>query len=1284
VAARNGTFTRCLKQRLPPLTENKKIQGEVNPTNSKEWSRKDQVMQRASFRVCSFLFLLLSTGILASAQSDRATITGTVKDSAGAVLPGATVTVTNRDTGVVFTTPTNGDGVYSIPNLPVGSYTLEIQHGGFKTFTQTGILPLASQEVRADVTMTVGATNETVTVSAGAPAVESQNASESMTLETDAINELPLNANGGRNGLNLLLATAPNVSDGSGGVGNGGTQNWFAFAGGQTFSNSIFIDGTNASSAGNQGSAITPVQDGIQEMQLQTNVTDAELGQTGGGALVYALKSGTNKFHGSGFEFLQNEALNANQWLDNYYNVPRAFDSFNDYGGSFGGPILRSRTFFFADTEYFSQSNLTTNPTGITVPLTQMVTVNGSGSYDLSPLLTLGANTGNIPNPDTATSGSGTSWINPCTGEPYQYGQVFDPATQKTVTIDTKTGPVPVVCATPFANNQIPAARVGTISSNIAAAYAKYYPPSQNRLIGGNYPALGGTPSTWQLRTDVKIDHNFSDKHHISGSWNYENGLSQCCANFPSASGPFEAEFHNIGTDNMLRVIDNFSITPTLINTFTASWSRQWVQQAPTNNGVNVSSYGFKLTQPVFPLVNIGASTNGIGYTNLGANWDIFWANEAYNYGDNLQWQKGRHSIKFGWQWTAWQENAENFEKSRDEYDFATNAGGPTDSGVTPLVGSSFASMLLGTVQSAEIYPSNPYKPRQKYSALFAQDDYKVNQKLTLNLGVRWDLTLPIHWPNAAWENWDINTVNPNWAPYGGAWVFSPNSSSSFETYIPLYQFGPHLGLAYKLSNKLVARASYNLTYLPANAVGAGAADYYVGSQDPLNGVGCTNINTKSGSYAYQWDSAAPCTPTSPVATFGKSSSITEFGDASTNIMDVEPGVLKLGRVNTLYAGVEYELARNVVLDARYLGTYGRALQDYSQSRAANYTGDWNTYDALLESGNIYTTVNSAASAATVSASAGVAVPFPYATFNGSAGAAISPYPQLAQNGFALELPGNQSYLASSNYSSAVAELKVRNTHGLFVDWSYTLSSYRSNSSTDTWGVPTNFGNSWGTDYQSPNDSQMWPVGLDQRQLAKGYLTYDLPVGRGTPWLNSPSTVLNEIVGGWTVGYYGAYGSGLPMGRITSPYQLPYYFQGNQRAYFANGATATSIKNSFKRNFNPGTPTAASNNDFSPTIVHTDSEYYYNNNTFFGDTPLYFDKWRWNADPAQENISLLKHFTIGREERYKASIRGDFFNAFNRHYFNAPDENVYDGTFGDVTGISTTSRVVQVAARFEF
>lgn len=737
-------------------------------------------MRRVSFIFCGVLFLLLSIGVLANAQSDRATITGTVKDSAGAVLPGATVTLTNTDTKAVYIAPTNEDGVYTIPGLPLGAYTLGVSHSGFKTYTRTGISPVAGQVITGNITMAVGATSETVTVTAETPIVEAQNASEAMTLEPTAIEELPLDANGGRNAERLLAATAPNVilSNGSGSIGSAGTQNWMSISGGSTFTNSVFIDGTNAT-AGNQGQALTPGQDALQEMQLQTNVTDAELAQTGGGAIVYALKSGTNKIHGSAFEYLQNEDLNANQWINNYWksqcsagdaaciasNSRQKF-RFNDYGGSAGGPIWKNHTFAFGDYEYYDQSNLILNPTGMTVPLPQMVTAS-NGFYDLSPLLTMGANTGPI---------AGTT--NPCTGAPYNYGEIYDPTTWTTPAGATQA------CAQPFANNQIPAGQVSHISQAIAGIYNQYYAKQQplNRLINGNFPSYGGGAGQfWKRRVDVKVDHNFSDQHHISGSLNLQDDASNSPMNFSTQfGGPWGGWFENADHGNkMARIVDNYTIKPTLINTFSVAWNLNQTQQQPTNT-VDADSYGFSTHQTAFPQVSFNG-TNGVGFSSFGESWNVFMKFTSFNYADTLLWQKGRHTVKFGWQWTAQQMNAGNYTIVNNTYNFSNATFGATDPAVGNYVGSAFAEMLLGDTSASSWYGGNTYEPRQKYMALFAQDDFKVKPNLTLNLGLRWELPLPGHMANGAWENFDPSVVNPNWAPYGGAWVFIERPRHDFR-----------------------------------------------------------------------------------------------------------------------------------------------------------------------------------------------------------------------------------------------------------------------------------------------------------------------------------------------------------------------------------------------------------------------------------------------------------------------------------------------------------------------
>ena len=974
------------------------------------------------------------------------------------------------------------------------------------------------------------------------------------------------------------------------------------------------------------------------------------------------MKSGTNRFHGSGFEFLQNEDLNANTWANNQF-VPtcasgdtacraqyaRAKDRFNDYGGSAGGPIWKNHTFIFGDFEYYTQSDWRTYPTGTTVPTAKML------GGDFSDLLTgglWGTNSGPV-------MVNGAPQINPCTGLPYQYGQIFDPSTSQTIN--------GTLCAQPFQGNIIPAGRLSSVSQKIASIYTQYYKPAVNRLVNGNFPSLlNGGPQDTKKVFDVKLDQNFSEKHHFSASLDIrkEDAVGNS-GPFDYYAGPFASFWNWLIDSDSGRVIDTYSFTPALTNSLSIGWG---YSGSPTPQSVAKTDSASLGLPPgnVFPAINFDNSVNGVGTTSLGLSWDNYQHFQVWHFQDSVHWQKGRHSLAFGGEFTANLSNSETWALGEQQYNFQSNTGGPIDPNLTPWVGSSFASMMLGNVNYATLYQPQTYYPRQKILTLFTQDDIKVSSKFTLNIGVGVSDPLAGHMASGQWENFDLTATNPNWAPYTGAWEFSQNSGTTFEknNYI---KFGPHVGGAYRVSDKLIARASYGIFYVPLGAFSnSGASDAYPSNQDPLT-VGLNQEQTNvAGGYVFNWSNGYPGQTIMPV----QNSTATTFGDMGTP-MYIAPDMRNLGHTQTYYAGVQYEVAKNIVLDLRYVGNRGGNLHDYGHSVDQTWPVNFGQYQSLLESGNIYTQINNAGDAAALG------IQYPYPGFSGPAYAAIAPYPQLAVHGYTTETIGDFSkWSGVSAYNSFVAEINVRRSHGLYANWSYVVSKQTSNQN----GFH-NYANNWGSMFQSPTDSigsSHWVTGNDQRQLLKGYLTYDLPFGKGQIW-GRDSKLTNYAIGGWTLGYYGSYGSGLPFGVFYSTYQLPYYYSsGYQRAFFANGASATNMKNQFHGHLDLLNPLASSNNDFIPSSFQATSA-----TAPFGDTPRTWDHWRWNGGAASENMSLIKHFGLGPEGRYQLEIGSEFYDVFNRHYYNGPDTYIGDSTFGMVTGASG-NRTGQLRARFQW
>ncbi len=1130
-----------------------------------------------------------------------------------------------------------------------------MSHAGFKDAESTVHL-VAIQVQSLNVRMIVGSKGETVSVSATPQLLESETSSVTNTLEEEALRDLPLNATNGRDAVNLLVQSTPSAA--KSGVSGNQVYSTLYLGGANSWTNTVYVDGVDAG-AGPQGAIATPGLEAIQETQVLTTNADAELGATGGGVLLFELKSGTNKIHGSAFEFLQNEALNANTWANNYFlpgcsptdaqcirTNSRPRDRFNDYGGSLGGPVWKNHTFLFGDYEYYSQTNYTLNPNSVTVPTAKMLT------GDFSELLTGGTNQGTILNQATQQP-----FINNCTGLPYQYGQIFDPLTQKVLNGQT--------CATPFAGNIIPPGRISPQSQTIAGLYSKYYAPTLTNRIYNNFPSISSnTPSETKRSYDIKMDQNFSAAHHLSASFDYVKWISVTggvnnLVSTPTDPGPLSAEWSNNTPNFIARIVDNYTITPSLLNTFGLGYSSTQYTQVPTYSISSAAAYGFNADGAAFPFIDY-SSSNGVGENSNGTTVSSYQNYYGYHIQDSVAWQKGNHSLAFGG-FIYLQGLDSNYGGNIQNYHFHNETGGPTDTSLTPYVGSAFANMLLGNVQSAQQNIPFPTYPRQKYLTMFAQDDWKVNHRLTANLGLTWDFTFAGHQQEGHWTNFDLRAQNPLWGTYKGAWTFARDSGSTFQTDNTLRQFAPHIGAAYQVTDKLVARASYGLYYVPLGELNSGYG-YGFPSQQAEFWTGTNTVpNSTPGTTAFNWSNGYP----GQTVTLPRTITQTSFGYDQP--LYIDPKTLHLGHAQNFYAGLQYEAAKNLLLDVRYMGTRGGGLHDSNESVGINYP-DFNTYSKLLTSGHINDTISNAAQAAADN------VPYPYAGFSGPAYAAISPIPQAASYNNTTVLQTDQQ-IGVSSYNAFVLEVKSRNAHNLNADLSYTVS-HLTGSNLERRSSAQNTGYA----YQSEADvldSRHYVEDTDQRQLAQGYVTYHLPFGHGQRWLAN-SRLLDEAAGGWTLGSFIAYGSGGPIGSVSSPTQYPFFFS-RQRDNFANGATAYNMKNRFHGGkVDLGNTRDPANQDFSPSLFATPAL------GTLGNTPYNYDHWRWNPGAASESLSLSKAFGFGPEDRFQATIRGEFYDLFNRHYVNSPDTGGNSTTFGQITGVSGTTRTGQLGARVQW
>jgi hypothetical protein len=1236
-------------------------------------------MRRAIFWVC---FCQLVLAVASLGQVNRASITGTVTDRSGAVMAGVKVTARNIGTDEQTTSVSNADGIYLVPNLPPGAYALAFEKDGFKKFEEPSITLESTQVAGINVVMQVGNTSEKIVVNTDAPVLDNESATIGTNLNGKILTDLPLSIyGGGRFVEDFAVALTPGyspISDPFQSVVNGG----------QYFTKDYTVDGTSAVSSIRGNSIETgPSMEAVQELQAQTSGLDALGAITTGGVIALTLKSGTDQFHGSTFGYGHNEVLDANTWTNGAEGLPRARRRAWDYGASLGGPIRKDKTFFFGTFERYTQTDFTPGDYNAFVPTQPML------GGDFSALLgsnlcnnPANGNMGNCGQPDD-NSGTFSTAINVQNNAgqtvPLQVGMIFDPQTGHQ-----------------FTSNMIPSTRFSTTSQKIIPLFQKYYVPERGGLLTNERTPQSGFPQQTPIQAVVKLDHNLGSHDRLSGSWIYNHrptvqvDSGGVWSPGSTDGGPLSSSQLKLVRSYEYRASESHVFSSNLLNVLNFTYNWYWNGQVPTSSGTNWNSQlGFGNTNADnFPNISFGNQINGVGVTGIGSSAQKHFAGATALVDDAVTWVNGRHAVSFGGDFRAYQVNSHTSTGVLNyNFDPTYTAGAYAGSNV---IGFGFASFLLGHAQNAGETVGSDLYGRRKSTSIYGQDSYKVTPKFTLNLGLRWNYSGRYHEKYGHWANFDLSAIETNpafpWVGLPGSIVYAKGGGDSFEKKEYWTNFGPQIGFAYSPRNRWVVRGSFGIIYLPP------IGPYYNGVP---NGFAPGFQGTNVVNAPFQWDGLYP----------GKTVPGSKNVDPSTQyyLTTVDPHALMAGLSQAFNIGIQRELTKDLRVEVAYVGNRGHHLPDtalaYNQPSAKQLLNVVNANPGLVTYG-AFDSWNFSGTGCTKGGpilnnfgfgpGTYVGLTCPYTGFVGPALAALAPYPQVADWSSRLWFgsAAEPSYvglpLGQSFYNSMVVDLVKRTGRGLTMDLNYTLSRTEG----DTFSSQQEYNGFYTPvqDFSNISQAAHTVTGYDQTHVVKGFAVYELPFGKGRRWLSNSGRTVNALAGGWTLTGLVQYRSGQPfqMG-ISQPY-YPLYstFYPN---FHLSGFTGPSDPHKFQAGpcGQPGLPPCLfylpQSIATSPIPADTSK-----GTVALGTGPAAIPDLRCPGH-ANEDISVLKYFTMGADGRYQLSLRGEFYNLFNRHEYaingcsgTGPQNKVGASNFGQVTGIIENPRNGQFAVRFTF
>ncbi len=1000
---------------------------------------------------------------LACYAQDRGSITGVVSDPTGAAVPDATVTAANESTGRVQTTRSTSAGVYTLPELPSGTYKVTAEKTGFKLEVAEKVRVVVNTATRHDFSMSIGSLTQVVEVKAAAALLQTDRTDTGMAMNGNQISDLPLSLTGGvRTNTQFVLLSPGVVNSGGMDTNNLSTK----INGGLLSEQSQLLDGGESQSTRVNDAWFAPVGvDTIQEFKVITGSMSAEYGRTGNGVQNFVTKSGTNRFHGSAFEYNRNPVFNSRRFFDK--NTP--INKQNDFGGTIGGPIVRDKLHFFfgyEDSRYMGA---------------------GASGYASVPSMA-------VRNGDFRQFVDSKGKMIP----------IYDPATTR---IEGGKVVRDQMSCNGVLNTICPDRLDPQAKAVLSMVPAPTLPGDFNNIP--NVGVSGSIVRSWM----TKIDWNKGTSHHLSAMFSrYTTGAP---AQFGPIPGPLGANFAGTWDNRFFRLGYDYIIRPTLLNHLMigSNWELQMEYSSLYNRqgdakmtveqqkAIQLKGVPFRDFSPTVYNVSGYNQWNYWTYTNSPM--------RTLDIKDTLTWMRGRQNIKVGFQRTMALYSRWDCNNCSGEADFAASVTGLPGASFT--TGSSFAAFYLGLPSSMSYITGNfSHQSAPNYSWFF-QDDIKVSRKLTINAGLRYDLPIALSEKYGNWSFADISKPNPAADGLLGALTFLGNGPGRLgrNRYVDYRTnaWGPRLGFAYQVTPTTVLRMGGGLYYTGVRTYASGG-DHKSGFSSQQN-LPQPNSYDPAGSLAVGMPAPTPSPIIDPgVCTLG----YTVGPSCNPGLWFPYSG--KVPRIGSWNATVERRFGTNTLVRLAYVGSaavhMGATIENINQ-----LDPKYLSLGSLLEQ-----PINSPAAVA-------AGIKKPYASFPDSRGVnqALRPYPMYSSiSSQGADRSGHSRY--HSMQLSLEKQLSNGLWAQAAYTWSKTIATSDSDGTTPA--IFGGQGNTGVQDqYNRIAEKSIAASDIPQR-LAFAYI-YELPVGRGKRLLSNPHPVVNGILGGWRVTGFHQYQSGNPL-----------------------------------------------------------------------------------------------------------------------------------------------------------